>query len=116
MRIMSPAAALPAVKALGANHVCLDQADPRVIKIAKSLPWYGPAHSPHDVGQFFSMKSTLESHSPARAQAGQSDKVSYATRSHWPHACGHVRSMRYGFVSHSPSAAQAPHDGSRSVQ
>ena len=60
MRIMSPAAALPAVKALGANHVCLDQADPRVIKIAKSLPWYGPAHSPHDVPSFYDVSGITE--------------------------------------------------------
>jgi len=40
---------LPAMKTLGPNHVCLDQNDPNVQSIAKSLPWYGPKHSPHDV-------------------------------------------------------------------
>ena len=52
------------------------------------------AQTPQLVGQFFSMKSTLESHSPEMAQAGHSEEVSYATSSHWPQAWGHVRSMR----------------------
>ena len=52
--------ALPAVKELGPNHVCLDQSDPNVVKIAKSLPWYGPAHSPHDVPSFYDVSGITE--------------------------------------------------------
>ena len=51
---------LPAVKELGPNHVCLDQANADVRKIAKSLPWYGPKHSPHDVPSFYDVSGITE--------------------------------------------------------
>lgn len=51
---------LPAVKELGPNHVCLDQADENVRAIAKSLPWYGPRHSPHDVPSFYDVSGITE--------------------------------------------------------
>ena len=55
--IMSPT--LPAVKELGPNHVCLDQSDANVQLIAKSLPWYGPKHSPHTSSLSVSRKILL---------------------------------------------------------
>ena len=51
---------LPAVKALGDQHFCLDQADEGVKRIAKSLPWYGPKYSPHDVPSFYDVSGITE--------------------------------------------------------
>lgn len=52
--------ALPAIKELGPKHICLDQADENVAKIAKSLPWYGPKYSPHDVPSFYDVSGITE--------------------------------------------------------
>eukprot|EP01012_Entosiphon_sulcatum_P026364 TRINITY_DN3179_c0_g1_i1.p2 TRINITY_DN3179_c0_g1~~TRINITY_DN3179_c0_g1_i1.p2 ORF type:complete len:251 (+),score=52.42 TRINITY_DN3179_c0_g1_i1:22-753(+) len=51
----------PAVKELAPNHVCLDQADPRVQEIAHNIPWYRPAHSPHAVPRFYDVSGIIES-------------------------------------------------------
>lgn len=51
---------LPAVVALGAQHFCLDQSDDQVKRIAKSLPWYGPKYSPHDVPSFYDVSGITE--------------------------------------------------------
>ena len=51
---------LPAIKELGPKHICLDQADEGVKKIAKSLPWYGPKYSPHDVPSFYDVSGITE--------------------------------------------------------
>ena len=57
---MSPSVALPATKELGPKHFCLDQADDGVNTIAKSLPWYGPKYSPHDVPSFYDVSGITE--------------------------------------------------------
>ena len=50
------------VKTLARNHFCLDQnLNPRVVQtIAKSLPWYGPKFSPHDVPNFYDVSGITE--------------------------------------------------------
>ena len=50
------------VKTLAPNHFCLDQnLNPRVVQtIAKSLPWYGPKFSPHDVPNFYDVSGITE--------------------------------------------------------
>lgn len=42
------------------NHFCVDQTDPRAVRIAKSLPWYGPKYSPHDVPSFYDVSGITE--------------------------------------------------------
>lgn len=50
------------VKTLAPNHFCLDQnLNPSVVQtIAKSLPWYGPKFSPHDVPNFYDVSGITE--------------------------------------------------------
>jgi hypothetical protein len=50
------------VKTVAPNHFCLDQnVNPRVVRtIAKSLPWYGPKFSPHDVPNFYDVSGITE--------------------------------------------------------
>ena len=50
------------VKTVAPNHFCLDQnLNPRVVQtIAKSLPWYGPKFSPHDVPNFYDVSGITE--------------------------------------------------------
>ena len=51
------------VKTLAPNHHCLDADgdDQRLVqKIAKSLPWYGPKFSPHDVPNFYDVSGITE--------------------------------------------------------
>ena len=50
------------VKTVAPNHFCLDQnVNPRVVHtIAKSLPWYGPKFSPHDVPNFYDVSGITE--------------------------------------------------------
>jgi adenine phosphoribosyltransferase len=52
------------VKTLAPNHHCLDADgdDQRFLvqKIAKSLPWYGPKFSPHDVPNFYDVSGITE--------------------------------------------------------
>ena len=50
------------IKTLAPNHFCLDQnLNPRVVQtIAKSLPWYGPKFSPHDVPNFYDVSGITE--------------------------------------------------------
>ena len=51
------------VKTLAPNHHCLDaDGDDQLLvqKIAKSLPWYGPKFSPHDVPNFYDVSGITE--------------------------------------------------------
>jgi len=51
------------VKTLAPNHHCLDaEEDDQLLvqKIAKSLPWYGPKFSPHDVPNFYDVSGITE--------------------------------------------------------
>ena len=50
------------VKTVAPNHFCLDQnLNPRVVHtIAKSLPWYGPKFSPHEVPNFYDVSGITE--------------------------------------------------------
>jgi len=51
------------VKTLAPNHHCLDaDGDDQLLvqKIAKSLPWYGPEFSPHDVPNFYDVSGITE--------------------------------------------------------
>lgn len=59
---MTTTAKAVVIKTLAPNHFCLDQnLNPRVVQtIAKSLPWYGPKFSPHDVPNFYDVSGITE--------------------------------------------------------
>jgi adenine phosphoribosyltransferase len=51
---------IPEIIALNDNHFTMDQSNPLAKQIAKSLPWFGPKYSPHDVPNFYDVSGITE--------------------------------------------------------
>ena len=62
MTTTTTAKAAVVVKTVAPNHFCLDQNVHKSVvhTIAKSLPWYGPKFSPHDVPNFYDVSGITE--------------------------------------------------------